>query len=143
MNVTALGLLLAYALMVTNVACVATHNQVAGGSARPVTKRLSFPEYSERRPSEPALFVLDGRELGRGSDGFRRLLNEMEAWPRGSTLVIMPWKDPPPKSVNDCRALGVSPYAEFRLELYDFVDSHGLVIEFPPYTVEGDRYPPA
>jgi hypothetical protein len=57
---------------------------------------ITWHEYDGFHNPERAAYVLNGRAMGRGPEGFRQVLNELQRLPAGSRVLVYPvgyWKE--------------------------------------------------
>ena len=75
---------------------------------------ITWAEYDGIKNKDPkeAVYIVNGQQVGKGTEGFSKVLAKLRALPRGSTVYVYP--------DNRLRALGVE-----RRRLYDIGRSPG------------------
>lgn len=102
--------------------------QPASTSGPARVHQLTWTNYTGTESPEQAIYLFDGEECGRGSEGLASVFRMMESLPRGSVLVIYPdYTDHRPSD-----PFRIVPYSHRKHELRELVSRRGIAMQHRP-----------
>ena len=95
---------------------------------------LTWTGYNGMQPPEVAVYVLDGKPMGQGEQGFRRVLAGIEKMDQGAVLMVFPdysgltTGGEPPR---------IRPYLAYEHDLTAAAERRGVAVKLAPAAVSG------
>jgi len=103
---------------------------------------FTWKNYGEASEPCDAVYIWDGKEVGRGEVGFESILSRLRQLPRGSTVLLYPnyWvnRNPP---LNMCEGVVIFPFEDDRDLLREVAKESKLQVIWSPYDHTGTLHP--
>lgn len=83
------------AMAAANCQCGSDGNGERPRPVKATTVALTWAQFDGRKQSDPqeAIYLLDGKTIGKGDKGFESVLRELESFPPGSKVMVYPDND--------------------------------------------------
>jgi hypothetical protein len=134
------------AIMAANAGCMGCKspvwtNQQAVGKTQPPKHDayLTWREYSGIGDAGKAIYIFNGKDLGRGTEGLGRVIAELGRLPKGTVLLIYPVYPFPQEGLSGPNRMW--PFLDRRNEFYDMVKARDIRLVFSEFDHKGAVVP--